>query len=175
MTEKETYVDLFPNAVDEYGDSYKEHLLEQYKLYVETADRVSSRRALANTFFLTIASALLSGGFAIVGTAYKSRNLFDGVASAAVSIGSLMVAVSWFYALRSYAQLNAGKFEIIQELESKLPASPYRREWKVLGEGKSSEKYLPLTKVERIVPIFFTLTYIVMLGASLYPLWAGFP
>lgn len=29
-------------------------LLEQYKLYVEMADRVSARRGSANTFFLTL-------------------------------------------------------------------------------------------------------------------------
>ena len=33
---------------------------EQYKLYVEMADRVSARRSLANTFFLTLNTALFT-------------------------------------------------------------------------------------------------------------------
>jgi hypothetical protein len=36
-------------------------VLEQYKLYVEMADRLSARRALANTFFLTVNTAVLIG------------------------------------------------------------------------------------------------------------------
>src|SRR2546426_3466138 len=167
--------ELFPNNAENYGESYKEHLLEQYKLYVESTDRVSSRRALANTFFLTIASALLSGGFVLVGSTYSSRSAFNGVGSAAVSLGSLMLAVSWVYAIRSYSQLNAGKFKIIHNLESKLPAAPYTKEWKILGEGKSSERYLPLTAVERVVPILFIFMYVVMLAVSLYPFLLGFP
>src|SRR5256885_4461010 len=39
--------------------------LEQYKLYVEMADRISSRRLTANSFFLTINSAIIAlGGYA---------------------------------------------------------------------------------------------------------------
>ena len=33
---------------EEYGTNYQAHLLEEYKLYVEMADRVSQRRAVAN-------------------------------------------------------------------------------------------------------------------------------
>src|SRR6266508_3313515 len=165
--------ELFSITAEKYGESYKAHLFEQYKLYVDSADRVSSRRALANTFFLTIASALLSGGFVLVGTTYASRSAFNGIGSAAVSLGSLLLAVSWVYALRSYSQLNAGKFKIIHELESKLPAAPYTKEWKVLGEGKRSEKYLPLTTVEKVVPLLFIVMYLTMLAVSLYPLLLG--
>ena len=39
---------------EKYGEKYKEHLLEQYKLYVEMADRISGRRQTANSFFLSI-------------------------------------------------------------------------------------------------------------------------
>ena len=35
------------------------HLLEQYKIYVEMADRISHRRAVANTFFLTFNTAVV--------------------------------------------------------------------------------------------------------------------
>ncbi|MGB5714327.1 MAG: hypothetical protein WBM44_25875, partial [Waterburya sp.] len=43
-----------------YGDKFQEHLLEQYKVYLEMADRVSSRRLQTNGFFITIFSALLA-------------------------------------------------------------------------------------------------------------------
>ncbi|WP_283130696.1 RipA family octameric membrane protein [Enterovibrio norvegicus] len=36
-----------------HSDYYQEHLFEQYKLYLEMADRISSRRQGTNTFFLS--------------------------------------------------------------------------------------------------------------------------
>ena len=35
-------------------------LLEQYKLYVEMADRISARRGLTNSFFLTLNTGIVA-------------------------------------------------------------------------------------------------------------------
>ena len=43
-----------------YGNQFREHLLEEYKVYLEMADRVSSRRLQTNGFFITIFSGLLA-------------------------------------------------------------------------------------------------------------------
>ncbi len=46
---------ITPSSYATEGDkNYRTAILEQYKLYVEMADRVSSRRGLTNTFFLTL-------------------------------------------------------------------------------------------------------------------------
>src|SRR3954447_24563600 len=45
------------------GEKYQAAILEQYKLYVEMADRISNRRGLTNTFFLTLNTAI----FTIIG------------------------------------------------------------------------------------------------------------
>ena len=39
---------------------YLTPLLEQYKLYVEMADRISSRRQISNSFFLSINTAIVA-------------------------------------------------------------------------------------------------------------------
>lgn len=41
------------------GDSSGVVLLEQFKLYVDSADRVSDRRGVANTFFLSLDSLVV--------------------------------------------------------------------------------------------------------------------
>ena len=46
----------------EYGGKYSDHLLEQYKLYVEMADRISQRRDQSNRFY----SGLLAGMIALM-------------------------------------------------------------------------------------------------------------
>ena len=51
---KEEDSQLFQNSKDEYGEDYASHLLEQYKLYVESAENISDRRQNANNFFITI-------------------------------------------------------------------------------------------------------------------------
>ena len=43
---------------DEYGEKYQDHLLEQYKLFIEMADRVSQRRDQSNRFYVTFVSAI---------------------------------------------------------------------------------------------------------------------
>jgi hypothetical protein len=49
-----------PITQEEYGDNFKPHLLEQYKLYVEMADRISGRRQSANSFFLSVNTAIIA-------------------------------------------------------------------------------------------------------------------
>lgn len=46
-----------------YGEGearYQSVLFEQYKLCVEMADRVSARRSLANTFFISLNTAVIA-------------------------------------------------------------------------------------------------------------------
>src|SRR4028118_326413 len=49
-----------PASYTEPADKYQTAILEQYKTYVEMADRVSQRRALTNTFFLTLNTAVFT-------------------------------------------------------------------------------------------------------------------
>lgn len=149
----------------EYGDSYHEHLLEQYKLYVEMADNVSTRRAQANAFYITVLSALL----AVIPLAFDNfSNVEQYLAFLAVSILGLILCYVWNINIRSYRKLNSGKFKVIHEMEEQLPFACYDREWEFLGEGKDSKKYLQLTHVEQYVPYLLAVPYSLLLVYSLY-------
>lgn len=144
-----------------YGKNsvYQDHLLEQYKLYVEMADRVSSRRNLANTFFLTLHTAIVAAGAVIYGKGFIIENkwwlVFPLVAVEALCF-------SWWQTVKSYRQLNTGKFKVIGEFEKRLPSSPYwAAEWKALGEGENPKLYRPLTSVENWVPAIFSVLYLI--------------
>ncbi len=50
--------ELFSKFEKDYGRDYKAHLLEQYKLYVESVEKTSDRRQQANNYFITINSTL---------------------------------------------------------------------------------------------------------------------
>jgi hypothetical protein len=42
-----------------HNEKWYSHLLDQYKMYVEMADRISQRRTTANNYFLSVNSAIL--------------------------------------------------------------------------------------------------------------------
>ncbi|MEU3710974.1 RipA family octameric membrane protein [Streptomyces catenulae] len=149
-------VDIGPSDYTRKEETYRSAVLEQYKLCVEMADRVSSRRNLTNTFFLTLNTAVVAAaaaGSGIHGSAW--------VRSAGLMI-LLTQCLAWFVTMRSYRQLNAAKYAVIGALERRLPALAYSdAEWVALGEGRDWRRYLPLTYVEQWVPLIFAAAYVV--------------
>lgn len=120
-------------------------LLEQYRLMVEMADRVSARRATANSFFVTVQSALVTAfGFA-------DNDRWP------LAVAGIVIAVTWWLSLRSYRMLNSAKFEVICKVEKDLPLSPYADEWAILDkkEGPLHKRYAALSFVEQAVPLAF--------------------
>lgn len=132
-------------------------LLEQYKIYVEMADRISARRALSNAFFLTLNTALLTG----IGVVWREVGPTSLLIFALLIVGVIQ-ASTWFWLIRSYRQLNAAKYVVIGAMEERLPTSPYwQAEWRALGEGKNKALYWPLTQVEQALPAIFVALYVV--------------
>jgi len=84
--------------------------LELYKLAVEMADRISARRALANTFFLTINTGLaaLLGG--------KELRWY-------VAVAGLLFALAWWVAAAELPQAQLGKVSGDQRHRAATPAS----------------------------------------------------
>lgn len=148
----------------ETKDKYQAHLLDQYKLYVEMADRISSRRQSANSYFLSINTALL-GFIGYFGTREPTTYLWL-VAAAGVALSYL-----WYRLIRSYRDLNSAKFLVIHEIEKRLPLSPYEAEWEAMGRGSDPKLYKPFTHIEAGVPWVFVALHAVVL-ARLFP-WAS--
>jgi hypothetical protein len=147
------------NAANDSSEGHEDRatILEQYKLYVEMADRISARRSLTNTFFLTLNTAI----FAAIGALWKNRLTFSSWLLVFPLLALLVQCGAWFLLVRSYRQLNSAKYIVIGALEERLPASPYwKAEWKALGEGKDKAKYWPMTHLEQWVPVIFAATYI---------------
>jgi hypothetical protein len=158
---QERQSDLFKTSEKSYTGNYTEHLLEQYRLYVEMSDRLSARRALTNTFFLTANTALLSA-IAILSRYYFQQTRLGAIIVLFVVAGPIAFCWAWHSILTSYQKLSTAKFEVIHELETKLPANLYDHEWTKLGRGKDPKKYTPLTNIERIVPTVFVMMYLIL-------------
>lgn len=154
---------------EEYGDKFNEHLVEEYKLYVQMADNVSSRRAQANAFFISVLSALLVF-LSLAGEWKLSGDILNIPAYIATAILGLLLCAVWLLNIQSYRQLNSGKFKVIHEIEQRLPFPCYAREWDILGRGDDARKYLPLTHAERYIPLLLAIPFLLVLVYTVYKL-----
>ena len=143
-----------------YGEKYRDQLLEQYKLYLNMADKISDRRQSANTFFLTVNSALVAL-FTIPALGSTTWHVTVGIAGAVISY-------TWYRLIRSYADINSGKFKVVHQIELSLPIRPFDQEWLILGEGNDPKKYLPFSKIEMRLPWIFLGIYLVFLVSKLW-------
>ncbi len=149
------------DVFDKYDDKgkYKEHVLEQYKLYAEMADRISARRSTANTFFLTLNTL-------VIGALSACADKLSRLSVIVLCIAAIVLCYVWKRLINSYRQLNTAKYAVIGEFEKRLPSSPYwSAEWNALGEGKDPKKYKQLTAVEKWVPIVFMCLYLLLCAA----------
>src|SRR5271163_3830165 len=143
-------------GVDRATTTYDSALLEQYKLYVEMADRISARRAGTNSAFLTLNTGIVGLISALHGVPAGPRAWWLAIPLVAL----LGECFAWFYLVRSYRLLNGAKYQVVGALEERLPASPFwRAEWWSLGEGRDRTRYWPLSHIEQWIPALFALIY----------------
>ena len=153
---------------DDYGDSFAGALIEQYKLYVSSAENVSARRIASSRLFLALNAGLVAlysiqpCGFA--------RNWW----AVAVPLVGIVVCLLWHRIIKSHKHLNAVKFALIHELEQHLPATPYTSEWRLAEQGKG-RTYRAVTDIERWIPWTFLVLHVVLLIVLAVEAGIGFP
>jgi hypothetical protein len=147
---------------EEYGEKYQDHLLEQYKLYVETSQHVSDKRQNSNNYLLTLNSSLVTLFVVFLSTFGHHRW------NALIPAIGLIVCFVWYSLVDSYKDLNTAKFAVIHELENQLPVALFRHEWSVCGHNREEkdrpieDMYVPLTHLERWIPVAFSVIYVVL-------------
>ena len=160
---------------EEYGDKYSDHLIEEYKLYVEMADRVSQRRDQSNRFYVALLGAL-AAILVIAARFVLSDNgevaAFMAAAFLTSGVFGAILSIIWFMNIRSYRTLNSAKFQVIHELEKKIPFDGYAKEWDILRPPDGKPKYLQLTAVEQFVPVLVFVIFLGLAGYSVFLLFA---
>ena len=146
---------LIHRTKEEYGKSFGADLLEQYKLYVQSAENVSARRVASSRYLLTLNAALV----ALYGI--QSANLGQSYWMLIVPFAGIVVSGIWYMIIESHANLNSIKFDIIHKIEPHLPAKIYQYEWQ-LAEGGKGKTYRAVTKIERWIPILFAILHVIL-------------
>lgn len=135
-----------------------------YQLYLATAEKVSDRRALANSWMLSVNSAIvvlygyLGSDKMSVSAGQKAVWLW------AIPGAGAIVCFAWGALLASYRELNRAKFDVLTDIEEGLPLSPITRERQLYKQrGRFS-----FSQIEILIPSSFVLLYIIMLVGALW-------
>lgn len=124
-------------------------ILAQWQTCVEMANSVSQRRDTMNNIFVTLNLAIV----AAVSFVWRVKSII-------LLIAGLVVCVIWVLFIRNFKLLNDAKFQVINQLEDKLPVAPFADEWEKL---KSNKKYKNGTMLEKVLPVTFIILYVAII------------
>ena len=170
---KKNVAKLFNDDVEKGlgSETYYTILMEQWKTANEMAADVSNKRATMNNFFTTLFAAMISAIVALVG-------IID-VSALVMLFGSVLgvaLCFLWRSTIQGYKLLNKAKFEVINEIEKKLPANVMQYEWDgIIGNPERTEfkNYSGITKTEKyLVYLFlgiFSCTFILSVICLIFP------
>ncbi len=125
-------------------------ILEQYKLYVELADKFTDRRLQMHRFYFSIIVAL-SGVFSFL---YLNLEININNLLFIFSILGFIVCSIWHSHITTFRQLATLKWNMVHDIEKSLPIKPYTDEW-----TEDTSKYRKLTVAEKDVPILLMVIF----------------
>lgn len=138
-------------------------ILEIYKVYVDSMEKVAARRQVSNNFFLAINSSIFLGS--AFGTSTYELNILSYLS---ISVVGILLCLLWIKVNKNFNSLNTVKFKVIHKLEAKLPFGPFQDEWLELKEGKDQIDYKPFSLIEFKVAQLFILLYTVHFLINLF-------
>lgn len=130
---------------------------EQYRMYVETADKNSTRRLETNRFYVTVLSLLLISLPFVADSPFANETAIYPV-MIIISLFSVVLSSVWAINISSYRNINRCKFVVIKSMErtDNHLFNCYGRERDELEEGF----HLPQSYIEQLVPISLIIFHI---------------
>lgn len=113
-------------------EAYYDVVVEQYKIYVDLAERNTRSRLTTNQYFI----ALNTFAIGVVVSTLRSPDLLPRWALVVVWLSALLLCTIWWTTLRSFRRLAEAKFTVIDQIEQVLPIRPLvSAEWRgALGQ-----------------------------------------
>ncbi len=125
-------------------DDKTEIVLAQWQTCVEMANSVSQRRDTMNNIFVTLNLAIV----AAISINWDVKSLF-------ILVAGIVVSVIWLLFIRNYKLLNTEKFNVINDIEKKLPVKPFNDEWKRLEKNKKYQDGIQILLFRQLEVISF--------------------
>ena len=137
-----------------------EIFFEQYKLFAESAEKVSDRRQSTNNYFLTLNSALLAFTGYLTSISFRIWHIV-------LALAGISICILWILNIKSFRTLNSAKFKLLHKMEEQLPAKLFTDEWEYLDKG-NKEGYMRFSKIEQGIPIVFLILYIIIIVLMMF-------
>ena len=149
-----------PSGPIQPGTPEQGAFVEQYKLLAQSADNASSRRVNINQYQTTLNLGIIA--------LYGVNEVIEvpPVFLVIIAAAGIVVSATWLLTIRSLEQLNRAKFDVILEMEKRLPETIFKKEWARLGRGRTWA-YQGAAVFEKMVPPVFTLVHIGVLAYAL--------
>ena len=153
------------SKVNSEADAFSWLLLEEYKIMLDTSEKMMERRQGTNNFYITLCTAMLT---VVVGFIATKANTFawSGV-TLIISLMMLVVCYNWMKTLEAYGLSNQAKYEVLNKIEEKLPASIFAGEWEY---GKTID-YSSYSKRESNIPETFSFLFGILAIGMLFVLF----
>lgn len=148
---------------EEYGEKYREHLLEQYKMYIVSLNHTGNLRHKVNSYFLTLNTLFLA---AIGASIYRDTNFIKGDGELAIPFIGIIISFIWWSITFTYKQRSLVKLKIVHKIEELLPLSLYKNEWDILSKKPGSASY-HFFGTSLLIPWVFALLYLFIIIFSI--------
>lgn len=133
-------------------------LLEQYRIAVDMADKLNARKESTSKLFVS-ANAIF---FAFL----ASRDLVSEMVIF-LSLFGMLLSVVWASLIRNHNVVHSAKYQVIEEMEERLPWSVFKSEWEKLGKGLDKKLYKNLGTIEYKIPLLFMTLYVMLFVLSM--------
>lgn len=138
----------------------KHLLLEQYKIMIDTSEKLMERRQSMVSLYITICTALI----AFIGASFAFGNLLiTATITLLTGVIIIILCYNWRTSLGAYELNNEGKFEVINQIEKHLPADMFECEYRY-NKMKGIRSYSAREKVLPLIFMFVGVALILLSG-----------
>lgn len=124
---------------------------EQYKIFVDSAEKNSEKRINQNNIHLTFSLALFS---------FISITKLNKLAFFILCILGTIISIIWYFTIDNYSKRNKVKFDIINEYEKENNLNWFSEEQKRISILTN------LSFLEKLLPIAFIVIYLIVMFSS---------
>jgi len=160
---------------------------DEFKLFYESAEKVTDRRLEANRWNYSINTAVLGIIGLLISWSFTNITFLLGaiVGANVLSIMAILFCSLWILQIQDYKRLNNAKFKVLNRMASKVKFSdsgndkrvsfdPFSKEWEEMKETKAVREIfntniiaLNSSGIEYIIPQMFRILFILTFIGSL--------
>ncbi len=167
---------------------------EEFKLFYDSAEKVTDRRNAANRWNYSICIAILGAIAAIISWSLgKPTFLMTGIVCVVLLAGmAALYCTLWIGQIRDLKELNNAKFTVINEMasfvsfgdgnnENLISYKPFEKEWDALTKAKIAEEVksinliaLKSSNIEYLIPKAFRVLFVLIIVAVPLEAWRNY-